>query len=354
MVSTVDEAIAAGALGVLQLPGAGPPHPRRPARPGHLRRCPTSCIALSEPLRTRGRGVYEVVPRFETDNAEDWHQARSEVALDGRRVPPQRPAAHLRLLPVPPPARAVPRDHAAVGRGQRRPGANVRPQSTARGIGILFGARIRSPFDRNPSWKAIRDLPVAEKLAAYADPARRAVLVAEAEANGPFATDLERHYLLEGPDPDYRPDPARSLPALAAARGVTHGRGLHGPDGRRRAARPSSTTRCSTRPSTPWRRCCRDPMVVLGLADSGAHVKQIMDASQPTWFLTHWVRDRGVFGLPDAIRRLTSDTAQLFGHRGPRRARARRCGPTSTSSTSTACASPCPRSSTTSPAAPAG
>ena len=57
-------------------------------------------------------------------------------------------------------------------------------------------------------------------------------------------------------------------------------------------------------------------MVVLGLADSGAHVGQIMDASQPTWFLTHWVRDRGTFGLEDAIRRLTSDTADLFGIEG--------------------------------------
>ena len=56
-----------------------------------------------------------------------------------------------------------------------------------------------------------------------------------------------------------------------------------------------------------------DPMVVLGLADSGAHVGQIMDASQPTWFLTHWVRKRGVFTIEEAIRRLTSDTANLFG-----------------------------------------
>jgi N-acyl-D-aspartate/D-glutamate deacylase len=59
-----------------------------------------------------------------------------------------------------------------------------------------------------------------------------------------------------------------------------------------------------------------NPLVVLGLADSGAHVGQIMDASQPTWFLTHWVRDRGIFALEDAIRRLTSDTAQLFGIEG--------------------------------------
>ncbi|MDH3683989.1 MAG: amidohydrolase family protein, partial [Acidimicrobiia bacterium] len=56
-----------------------------------------------------------------------------------------------------------------------------------------------------------------------------------------------------------------------------------------------------------------DPMVTLGLADAGAHVGQIMDSSQPTFFLTHWVRDRRRWTLPEAIRRLTSDTADLFG-----------------------------------------
>ena len=54
------------------------------------------------------------------------------------------------------------------------------------------------------------------------------------------------------------------------------------------------------------------PYVTLGLADAGAHAQQIMDASQPTFFLTHWVRDRGAFTIEEAIRKLTSDTADLF------------------------------------------
>jgi N-acyl-D-aspartate/D-glutamate deacylase len=57
-----------------------------------------------------------------------------------------------------------------------------------------------------------------------------------------------------------------------------------------------------------------DPLVTLGLADAGAHVGQIMDASQPTFFLTYWVRERERWTLEDAIR-LTSDTADLFGIR---------------------------------------
>jgi len=56
-----------------------------------------------------------------------------------------------------------------------------------------------------------------------------------------------------------------------------------------------------------------DPAVVLGLADAGAHVGQIMDASQPTFFLANWVRERGVFPIEEGVRRLTSDTANLFG-----------------------------------------
>jgi N-acyl-D-aspartate/D-glutamate deacylase len=56
-----------------------------------------------------------------------------------------------------------------------------------------------------------------------------------------------------------------------------------------------------------------DPLVLLGLADAGAHVGQTMDASAPTHFLAYWARDRGLVTIEDAVRRLTSDTASAFG-----------------------------------------
>ncbi len=58
-----------------------------------------------------------------------------------------------------------------------------------------------------------------------------------------------------------------------------------------------------------------NPTVTLGLADAGAHVGQIMDTSQPTFLLTYWVRERQRWTIEQAIRRLTSDTADLFGFR---------------------------------------
>ncbi len=62
----------------------------------------------------------------------------------------------------------------------------------------------------------------------------------------------------------------------------------------------------------------KNPTVAMGLADSGAHVGQIMDASSPTWLLSYWVRDSGQIELEETIRGWTSDTAELFGikHRG--------------------------------------
>lgn len=55
--------------------------------------------------------------------------------------------------------------------------------------------------------------------------------------------------------------------------------------------------------------------VGLGLGDGGAHSGMICDASHSTYFLTHWGRDResGRFGVPVAVRALTSVPARVAG-----------------------------------------
>jgi len=55
--------------------------------------------------------------------------------------------------------------------------------------------------------------------------------------------------------------------------------------------------------------------VISGLADGGAHVGTICDASLPTYLLTHWVRDRNGkrLSIEAAVKKQTHDTAQLYG-----------------------------------------
>ena len=56
-----------------------------------------------------------------------------------------------------------------------------------------------------------------------------------------------------------------------------------------------------------------DPSILIGLGDGGAHVDMLCDSGYPTYLLGTWVRERKVLSLEQAVRRLTSDPAELFG-----------------------------------------
>src|SRR5262245_42743920 len=55
------------------------------------------------------------------------------------------------------------------------------------------------------------------------------------------------------------------------------------------------------------------PYTVIGQSDGGAHVVFRTDYSYSTYLLSHWVRDRGIMSLEEAIRKLTFVPASLFG-----------------------------------------
>ena len=59
-----------------------------------------------------------------------------------------------------------------------------------------------------------------------------------------------------------------------------------------------------------------DPGTLSGLSDGGAHCGSVVDASMPTYLLTHWARDRSRGpGLPleSVVKAQTSETADFFG-----------------------------------------
>jgi N-acyl-D-aspartate/D-glutamate deacylase len=190
-------------------------------------------------------------------------------------------------------------------------GGELRPQTTARGIALLFGLQHRTFFDRAPAWAALQPLPLAARLATLDDPERRAALVRAAEENMP-PLDWRGVYVLTAGAVDYSADAATSLAAHAERAGESIVEAF---------LRISQETGGRALFSYPFLNQRMDaveemldhPRVAIGLGDSGAHVGLIMDASLPTWFLLHWVRDREKYPVEDAIRRLTADTADIFG-----------------------------------------
>ena len=55
------------------------------------------------------------------------------------------------------------------------------------------------------------------------------------------------------------------------------------------------------------------PYTVIGQSDGGAHVVFRTDYSYSTYFLSHWIREKGIMSLEEAIRKLTFIPASLFG-----------------------------------------
>src|SRR5262249_26776503 len=55
------------------------------------------------------------------------------------------------------------------------------------------------------------------------------------------------------------------------------------------------------------------PHAYIGLSDGGAHVQYRGGYGYSTRLLGHWVRDEGIMSLEQAVKRLTSESAAVFG-----------------------------------------
>lgn len=306
MVDLVDEALDAGALGVSTSRTLRHRAPDGRHVPGTWAQL-DELRALAEPLRQRQLGILEVAPRFDGDGP-SAPRAHSEIALMeqvasscGRPLTFnlthtwEDPEHHLLALSL---ARAA---------GAR--GADLRPQSTSRPIGILLSLEGMSPFGGSPAWQELVTGDHDTRLGAMAT--HRARLIAE--AIHPPAEALERMYVMT-PDTGPRYDclPSSSLAAIAKDRGTTAAEAYvdlqleH--DGQVVISWPMLN-----QSTDAIAEMLDDPLLLLGLADAGAHVGQIFDASQPTHLLAHWVRDRGRLTIAEAVHRITGDPAAFLG-----------------------------------------
>jgi N-acyl-D-aspartate/D-glutamate deacylase len=312
MTGYVDEALASGALGfstsrtILHTVPDGRPVPGTFATIAEL-------FAIGEVLGRHGRGVIEVGARFAGPAEDDYdavlNMALSEVTWMGElsrhtRRPVTVGLAQTRRFP------GLYREILQEIRRERMRGAALRPQSPSRCIAMLTCLDHRTPFDRAPAWRALRELPMTEKLQHLSDPQRRDLLVRSVHQTQ-SDLDMKELYVMPEGAARYVFSFDDSLFAHAQRRGVAPVEAFIDLN-LERQGQVMCVSVFANVDIDEVGDMIDDPMVLIGLGDAGAHVGQMMDASQPVFVLSYWVRDRRRWTLEEGVRRLTSDTADFF------------------------------------------
>jgi N-acyl-D-aspartate/D-glutamate deacylase len=267
-------------------------------------------IALG--MKDAGSGMLEMVSEWMPDHNEEFAMLRRVIEASGRPAVFTLTQRHSRP--------EVWRDLLAHADQAAADGLSIRPVVAPRAIGVLLGlAGSQNPFSGTPTYKAIADLPVAERARRMARPAVRDAILSEDPRKGstfPLFHRLSFDFMFRfGTPPNYRPDKKDSVSAIAAREGRTPEEVAYDilieDDGANFIYMPLGNYAYgdfTVSETTLDNRNC-----IMGLGDGGAHVAFILDAGYQTWLLSYWGREQNRWEMPELIRRLTSDTAAAAG-----------------------------------------
>jgi N-acyl-D-aspartate/D-glutamate deacylase len=204
----------------------------------------------------------------------------------------------------------------------RAAGVKMTGQVVARPVGVLYALELTSnPFSGCASYKAIAHLPLAERVKAMRDPEVRARILSEdaylSDARVLRMTREVANMYRMGDPPNYSPPLDQRFDHLAKAQGVTPFEIAYDVllenDGHAIIYQPA--TNYSHHNLDAVLAMMKRPDTIMGIADGGAHLGRICDASTPTHMLTYWTRDRQGerLSVPWVVKALSSETAAYIG-----------------------------------------
>ena len=184
---------------------------------------------------------------------------------------------------------------------------------------LRYTLKTAQHFDAMPTWKNVMLLPLEQRKEVFRDPATRAKLhfeAVETPLNPDLAGDFTRRWDLQFV---FKPALAKNdhltgksvaeiareqnKDVLDAFLDLALEENLETEFERREVN--SDEAAMSALLTSPY--------TVIGQSDGGAHVVFRTDYSYSTYLLSHWVREKQIMALEDAIRKLTFIPASLFG-----------------------------------------
>lgn len=207
-------------------------------------------------------------------------------------------------------------------------GLTIRPQITTRPIGFVTSLRSYHMFQRRETYLKLLDLPFEQRLAEMRKPEVKAAILSDqdiapdqpgvmANVYGLLSMAAPGMHPIEMPI-NYEPEASGTFAARAAAAGkdineyvydyLTQG------DGNNFAILLGANFVDGS--FSVMEEMIQHPETTIGLSDAGAHVNLIFDAVNPTYQLTHWVRDRTrgpKMPVELMVHKQTLRNAELFG-----------------------------------------
>ena len=323
MARLLGEGLEAGALGI----STSRTERHRTSRGenlGTLRAREPELQALASVLKTRGRGVFQLVSDSYRTADDDF--ARSEFSLISELARTSgRPVSFTVQQDFEAPERW--RDLMALAQSLQLEGLDVKAQVAPRPIGVLLGLQASANvFTPVRAYARIAELPLAERVIALQNSElRQQILKSHAALTSgddafeghAFFGRFDEMFVLAEPV-NYDLDPGQSLGATARRLGV---------DPREYAYDVQLQREGRQLIYTPFfnfvhgnldavREMITSPVAMFGLSDGGAHCGAICDASMTTSFMTLWARDRTDetrIPLESVVHQLTQRPAAHFG-----------------------------------------
>ena len=298
----VGQSVAEGAIGFStnRLPGHTLPDGR--SIPGTFAE-PKELVAISEQVGKHGGIVQSVLNYGKLD--EELRIVRDQVRASGTRA--------LFSAPYQPGDNGDISAYDAAISAMQDEGLDVSALTLPRSGGFLSGLRTDMMMFRTPAWQELISKRFDERLELIRDAEQRQKLIDEAKEMQHVERMTANWYWLGDEDrPNYTKDESESLLSLAKAAGEhpaeTWLRYMLESDGEAFFHIRFFNNDLDALPTF-----LGEDFVLPGIGDAGAHVSQIMDSGWTSFMLAHWVRDKQVFSLEEAVRKLTSAQARVVG-----------------------------------------
>ncbi len=273
-------------------------------------------VGIGQALGAAGHGVFEIasdmtIPEDEFRWMKQFAAASGLPVTFGMLQSPIEPEKWRDLLKLTEEARAE--------------GAQITAQIACRPTGMVLGWQSTvHPFVRKSAYRAIAELPFAQRLEHLKDPAVREAILTENAPPPPGIGALLTHgfnnmFRLERDGRlDYEPRAEDSIGAQATRRGIDAQAIIYD------MLMENEGCGFIYLPLLNYSKFNFDhiaemmnhPATILSLSDGGAHCGVICDASFPTYMLSYWVRDRERgerLPLEKVVAMQTRDTARLYG-----------------------------------------